>query len=275
MWIDKKTLLDAIRSIAPEELMEPWDNTGIQIDTGKERIHKILVCLDVNGETIQEAVEQNCDFIVSHHPLFFHSVKAIRAESYPGEYAITLIKHDISVYSSHTSFDTAEGGNNDYLACLFGLEQVEIPAEEPILRTGFFRKPVPMRNVCDFVAEKLGHSYPIPYAGDENKIIHKVAICSGAGGSLLDAAKKLGCDLLITGDLKYHDALHAKEIQMNVIDGGHFETEIFFVENMGRQLQKQLGGRGEIIFSKAQKNALKTLCLPCYNGLPEKEERSD
>lgn len=263
MSVNKRELIEIIENIAPKELMEPWDNTGIQIHTERETAERILVCLDVNMDTIAEAVEKKCDYIVSHHPMFFEPLKRISAEDPPGRCALKLIAHGISVYSSHTSFDTVEGGNNDYLADLFDLEKVEIPEAEPIMRTGFFPEPISMREACDLVAEKLGHIYPIKYAGDENRSIGKVAICSGAGGSLIGAAKALDCDLLITGDLKYHDALFAQEVNMNVIDGGHFETEILFIKNMGGKLVEALSHKAEVIFSLREKNALKNYgCTP-------------
>jgi len=91
MSISKKQLIEAIEKIAPPELMEVWDNTGIQISAGSEEVSRVLVCLDVCDETVDEAVEKNCDFIVSHHPMFFEGIKSITEDNAKGRQIIKLI----------------------------------------------------------------------------------------------------------------------------------------------------------------------------------------
>lgn len=257
MSVKMGELIEIIEKIAPKELMEPWDNTGVQIDLGKEEVHKILVCLDVNSRTVKEAIERNCDFIVSHHPLFFNAFKQLSVNTLAGKYAVALIEHGISVYSAHTSFDACPGGNNDFLADLLELEKVETPETEQILRVGNLKVPVKMEDFCGFAAKKLGGKQAVSYAGDREKIIYKVAICTGAGASFLETTRNLGCDLLVTGDLKYHDALSAEEMGMNILDLSHFGTEIFFNQNMGNRLEKSLEGRAEIFRSNSEKNAIR------------------
>ena len=251
-----KELIEIIEEIAPKELMESWDNTGMQIHTGKERIERILVCLDVNRRTVEEAVEKKCDFIVSHHPMFFDSFKSISVETLQGKYAVSLIENGISVYAAHTSFDACPGGNNDFLAELLELVQIETPQHEPILRAGFLKEPMKMKDFCAFAGKRLGGIQPVLYAGDGEKLIRKAAVCTGAGGSLFMAAKSLDCDLFVTGDMKYHEALTAEEMGMNIMDLGHFGTEIFFNQNMGDRLEEILSGRAEIIRAISEKNAI-------------------
>ena len=250
-------LISIIEEIAPKELMEEWDNTGVQILTDKNEVKRILVCLDVCDETVDEAIENGCDFIVSHHPLIFSGIKRIDVGSAKGRYIIKLIKNDICVYSSHTSFDTAIGGNNDYLAKLLGLNDVRVPEAEPIMRVGSLSKPMQMKEVCTLVNERIMNNKGLSYSGELEREIKAVGICTGAGVSLMDAAIKEGCELLITCDVKYHDFQRAEELGISIIDAGHFETEIHFCENMKDKLEKRLNNEAEVIASQAQKNSLK------------------
>ncbi|MDO4481277.1 MAG: Nif3-like dinuclear metal center hexameric protein [Bacillota bacterium] len=257
MSVKKDELIKIIEHIAPPELMESWDNTGMQISVGKEDIERILVCLDICDETIDEAVSKGCDFIVSHHPLLFSGIRSIDAESAKGRYIVELIKREISVYSSHTSFDTVSGGNNDYLARLIGLSSVYAPENEPIMRIGELDEPLKMSRLCEIVDRKIMKNSGLAYSGDPEKHVRRVGICSGAGASLTDAAQGLQCDVLITGDVKYHDFQRAEELGISLIDAGHFETEIYFCANMGEKLKNELNGKAEVVESDSQKNCLK------------------
>ena len=74
---------------------------------------------------------------------------------------------------------------------------------------------------------------------DENKEIKKVAIISGAGASYWRKAKKSGAQVLITGDIKYHEAMDAREENFNLIDIGHFESEWIFSNLLENLIKKE------------------------------------
>ena len=254
----KEELIRIIEEIAPPDLAEDWDNTGVQILADDKPVKKILTCLDICDETVEEAVEEGCDFILSHHPMFFSQVKQIDIRRSAGARAIKLINNGISVYSAHTSFDTAEGGNNDFLAEALGLSDVEPCEEEPILRTGVFAGgPYRLGEILELLDEKIMGGKGLTFTGNPETLISKAAICTGAGSEFADLAKTLGCDLLITGDVKYHEFQHAGEIGIAVADAGHFETEILFCENAAKALAGKIGGEAEIISSKKQQSPLK------------------
>ncbi|OGT99993.1 MAG: Nif3-like dinuclear metal center hexameric protein [Geobacteraceae bacterium GWC2_48_7] len=83
------------------------------------------------------------------------------------------------------------------------------------------------------------------YVGEPATMITKVALCSGSGASLIKAAKRAGADLLITGDLKYHEARDAEDLGMAVIDAGHFPTEIIMVDAVAGQLKRMISESGD------------------------------
>lgn len=259
MSMTKEELIRCIESIAPKELMEDWDNTGIQLDVGHREINRVLVCLDICSETIEEAIQEDCEFIVSHHPMIFAPIRCVSREDAVGRYLIKLIRNNISVYAAHTSFDSCVGGNNDYLAELIGLADIKTPEQAPVMRTGILMRPVTLRQFCELADRKITGGKGLRYSGDDEKMIRTVGICTGAGADLLDGAAKLGCDVLVTGDVKYHDAQRALQLGIALIDAGHYGTEIYFNKNMAEKLQAAAGGRVRVIPSASQENWLKEI----------------
>jgi putative NIF3 family GTP cyclohydrolase 1 type 2 len=107
-----------IQLLAPRELEEEWDNSGMQINMGNNEVSRVLVALEITKSLIAEAMMKGVDFIITHHPLLFNKIDQVDNNDIIGNYIIDLVKADISVYSAHTTFDEAFGGNNEYLADL-------------------------------------------------------------------------------------------------------------------------------------------------------------
>ncbi len=114
---------------APKKLAMDGDPIGLAIGSAEQVIDKMMVTLDVRPETVQEAIDQHVQFIFSHHPPIFRSVKTLTTEDPQTRMYRKLIQHNISVYSAHTNFDVAIGGMNDLLSDLLELEDTEILAE--------------------------------------------------------------------------------------------------------------------------------------------------
>ncbi|MEG1084890.1 MAG: Nif3-like dinuclear metal center hexameric protein [Anaerovoracaceae bacterium] len=248
-------LVAVIEEIAPSKLQEKWDNNGIQIAAGSEDINRILVSLEINDEVIEEAKMDDVDMIITHHPLIFGKLSSVDYRQIPGKYIAKLISLGISVYSSHTPFDKAEGGNNDYLTELIGLKDTSSLSYpdgelESIGRIGQFIVPYTLEQTILLAQERLDlEPEQITAVGNLDTSIKTVAVCTGAGADFIDVARQNGCELLITGDLKYHEAQKAKEIDLCVIDAGHYGTEKFFGENMAMKLIHKLEGQIEVITS--------------------------
>lgn len=246
--------------IAPESLQENWDNCGMQINMGRDYVERILVCLEITKEVVDEAIEENIDLIVTHHPLLFHSIKKIDKNTIIGTYLIDLIFTGISVYSSHTSFDTADGGNNDDLAMRLGLLEMSqmkketLKEERAMGRMGYLPQPMFLSKFGEVLNEVLEFPGGIKISGDPDTMIKKVGLCTGAAGEFFELAVQCGCDVYITGDVKHHEAQMAKEMGICLVDAGHFGTEHLFQKNMAEQLREKTNGRVTIIESKIDVN---------------------
>ncbi|MGI6752347.1 MAG: Nif3-like dinuclear metal center hexameric protein [Anaerovoracaceae bacterium] len=267
MAIKFDEFLAALRTIAPRELEEDWDNGGMQIEMSGGEVRKVLVALEITNGVIDEAIKLGVDYIVSHHPLIFNKIDVIDADTVTGNYIIRLIKNGISVYSAHTSFDKVFGGNNDYLADLLGLQRVRrlkvstaLGDEEMVGRLGVFDPPRSLREIAELVEDALELN-AVKVVGDPDTKIEEVGICTGSGGHSIEGVLRNNCDLYITGDLKYHDAQAAKEMGLCIIDAGHYGTEKTFAENFGEKLKKAMGDKIEVFKSNINVDPFAL----CYN----------
>ena len=100
-----RELIEILNKEIPEIDQENWDNSGSQLGNKDNEIKGIILCMDILDETIDYAIENDCNLIISHHPFFFNNIKSLTNDSIKGEKAYKLIKNDIYVYSLHTSFD--------------------------------------------------------------------------------------------------------------------------------------------------------------------------
>ena len=254
---DFTKITDAIKSIAPEALQESWDNSGIQVSPDSAKDYKrIMTALEISDGVVQEAVEKGVDMIVTHHPLIFSKLASVSDTATVGNQIITLIKNNIAVYSAHTSFDSAAGGTNSYLAEKIGLTEsvpmIPAPGGEPdegMGRVGRYASPLIFGVFLHKLETAMGKD-SIRIAGNPPQSVETVALCTGSGAEFIDLARELGADVYITGDLKYHDARHADDTGFCVIDAGHHGTEVIFAENMAEKLRAALGENVEIIVSE-------------------------
>mgnify|MGYP003328859537 CR=1 FL=1 len=194
----KSAFLNALNSIAPFDTQAEWDNCGLQIDLGHTSVNKILVCMEISYDVIEEAVENEVDMIVTHHPLLFNAVKKITVDSTVTDYIIKLITANIEVVSSHTCFAAAKGGNNDYLMNLMGVSSPK-RFEDDCVRIGTLSRAVSFEKFICKLDEALG-APGIKFNGDLDRKISVVACCSGAGADFAVEAAKLGADVYVTGD---------------------------------------------------------------------------
>ncbi len=233
--IKVKDIYDYINEISPYDTQCDWDNCGLLVGDMDKEVKKIGVCLDGTLETVGSAASNNVDLIVTHHPVIFSAQKSFTK----GNVAYEAASKGISIVSAHTCLDCAEGGVNDVLCEILGIENAEgVPADEckvPMARIGDvteasiveFSKTVSekLSTVCRFVKGK--------------KAVKKVAVCGGSAFDFFFTAVKMGADTYITGEVKHHELLIAKDMGINLIVAGHYETEKPVME----KLQKLLSDR--------------------------------
>ena len=227
--------IEKIQTFCPEYLACEWDNTGLQIGKTDNTLTGIYVTLDVTQKAVDDAVKNNCNLIVSHHPMFFSGLKKLDLKTTTGQMIETIIKNDITVYSAHTNMDKAEKGINFVLA-----EKAGIINPEPLDEFGMIGKvnTSDLKAFAKDISQKLNTT--VRLTGNPDKEINVCAVCSGSGSDFAGIAKSKGADVLITGEVKYHQALDCQNDDFCIIDAGHFPTEVI-VKDIFSDILKDCG----------------------------------
>ena len=244
----KKDLYTLLNKIAPLDLAEEWDNSGIQIDLGKEEINKVLLALEIDNNVVEAAINAQADMIITHHPLIFPvgSISSICSYDVKQRNIIHLIQSGIEVYSAHTCYDAAPGCMNDYLCELLEIRRPQV-FEGNIARIGRLSEPMTLAEFEKRVYERLGKPDGMICGGDPKKLIRTVAVCSGGGGEFWISAYKCGADLFISGEIKHHEMAYMKQEGMAFIAAGHAATEWIFVPRFASQISRMCLDELEII----------------------------
>ncbi len=235
-WIETK---------APLQLQEDYDNSGLIVGDKNQEVVRVLVCLDMSERAMAFARDHGADLVISHHPGIFKPIKVVSPDTMEGSLLYTAIKGDIALYSAHTNFDSVKGGMTDILCEALGLNGVNVikPACFDAPENGFGRvgSLESAMDACEFIrllSRTLGVS-AVRSVGKAPKAISRVAIYNGSfDRSILQRIKAIRPDVLLTGDLKYHDALELDYHKIYTIDAGHYGTEILFVKAFARMLQE-------------------------------------
>ena len=224
--MNKYEIVRKIEKFAPQETQEKWDCSGWGVEvfsprpTGeglggrRQNVNRILFALTVTDKIVEQASENGCDMIISHHPLFY----------------VPLDWKDINIYSAHTNLDKAEGGTTDRLIQELGFTKTESYEFVRIVR---LENPI---TVEELRQKLLKISPKLRYINNyDAKEIKSIGFCAGSGSEFIS---QTDTDAFVTGDLKFHTALDCKQV---VFDIGHFESEIF-----APQILKEITGVGEM-----------------------------
>lgn len=107
-----KDITNHLENIAPRAYQESYDNAGLLTGNHNEEVKGVLISLDVTEEVIQDAIDQNCNLIIAHHPIIFKGLKKLTGSNYVERSVIKAIKNDIAIYAIHTNIDNVHTGVN-------------------------------------------------------------------------------------------------------------------------------------------------------------------
>ncbi len=336
-------ILRIVERVAPPQIQESWDNTGLQVGSAETECTGITLCVDCTPEVLDDAIARNHNLIISHHPLIFKPLKRLTGSSPTEAVIMNAIAAGVTIYSTHTALDSTTGGISHTMAAMLGLEDVRIldprhndllkltvfvpdsdadrvrlalfdcgagkignydscsfgvngegtfraldgatpavgelftfhteketrlelilprwkravtedairqthPYEEPAFEftevvtgsdpyglgtVGILPAPMTARELALHAREVFGcETVRVPSVwldtdseGKYSKpVIRRVAVCGGAGGSLIEAALRSRAQAFVTGDLRHHDFIDYGD-RLCMIDVGHFEGE--------------------------------------------------
>ena len=237
MGIKVRDIYDFLNEYAPFSTQEEWDNSGLTIGSFEKEVSRIFVALDVTRKTINEAKNWGADLVITHHPMIFAPISQVTDDMTVYEAVIS----GMSFIASHTCLDKAVGGVNTCLAEAVGIKNV-IDTEDEFLKIGEI-ETTSADKFAECLKKALGGS--VSYTDNGNPI-SKVALCSGSGGDLVEIAKALGADALLTGEAKHHEFLLSEDIGVSLFAAGHYETENIICEKLKEILLKKFSNQIEI-----------------------------
>jgi len=223
-----EAIYEKLNEISPFELQASWDNSGLILGDRDQEIKTVVLSIDVD-EALIESLEEG-SLLITHHPLIFSGIKSLDYSLYPTSLLLKMAKKNIANIAMHTNFDQTH--LNRYVVEKV-LSQKIVAKDDYVL---YFETDSTLDEMKALVQKAFGLEQ-VRAVVSEKKEIKRVALCTGSGASMI---ADIEADLFLTGDIKYHDAMLAQSLDLNMLDIGHFESERFFGEILASDL-KNLG----------------------------------
>ncbi len=226
-----------LETLSPKKYASTWDNVGLLVGRKEKEVHKVAVALDATLTTIEKAIREDVDLLITHHPMIFSPVRQINEEHISSKKILTLAENGIAYYAMHTNFDTV-GGMGELAA---GQEYLNLSETEPLIfesdevegmgRGGYLPTKMTAEEVAAYVKEKFGLSFVMIYQSEKMKCkqFDKIAVLPGSGKGEIKEIKAKGYDLYLTGDFGHHPGIDAMDMDMTIIDATHYGLEHIFV----------------------------------------------
>lgn len=256
-----KNIVEILNQIAPPALALSFDHVGLMTGSMENEVSKIMVCLDLDGRVLDEAIANGSDMVITHHPLIFHPAENLTEDNVRGRLLCKIVRAGLNVFSAHTNLDFTAGGVNDALAEKLGLVNITA-TPDGTHRYGELSESVSFKTFAAMADERLsadGIKCVVPDDFDIEKGISKVGVSCGSYDGEIDWIYENGIDVLVTGELKHSAAIDLSMEKFATISAGHYPTEIWGAEALYKTLCEKLDGKIEIVMSEQGKNPLQSL----------------
>jgi dinuclear metal center YbgI/SA1388 family protein len=266
------SVCEVLEQSAPHQLAEDWDNVGLLVGEPSRQVDRLMTCLTITPASASEAVEEEVQMVVTHHPLPFRELRRLTSESTAGRLLLQLIEAGVAIYSPHTAFDSCEQGINQQLAEGIGLARIRPllpgPEENDSLGTGRVGELDPALSL-DQLARQVSaflDTQQVQVVGETDRTVQRVAVACGSGGGFMEEARQAGCNLLVTGEASFHSCLEAEASGIAMILAGHFASERFALDRLAVEIAEKLPDV-EIFASRSEKDPLRWVnCSPESEG---------
>ncbi|MQY08221.1 Nif3-like dinuclear metal center hexameric protein [Actinomadura macrotermitis] len=238
-------VIAVLEALYPPAWAESWDAVGLACGDPGQEVRRVLFAVDPLAAVVDEALDWDADLIVTHHPLLLRGVTSVAATTPKGRTVHRLIGAGTALYTAHTNADVADPGVSDALARAVGLTgklRPLAPAGDDsgrgLGRVGELPEPLTLREFTARAAAGLpATAWGVRAAGDPDRQVATVAVCGGAGDSLLDTARAAGVDVYLTADLRHHPASEfAEHDGPALVDAAHWATEWPWLADAERRL---------------------------------------
>jgi dinuclear metal center YbgI/SA1388 family protein len=209
---------------------------GIQVE-GRGEVLRIATGVTASQRLLEAATAWKADALIVHHGYFWKNEDAVVSGIKKRRIAL-LLENDMSLLAYHLPLDAhPELGNNAQLAKRLGLRETGRFGEQDIAWRGELLQPQTLSKFAEQITHALQR---IPLViGDGERILRKMAWCSGAAQSYFEQAVALGVDAFLTGEISEQNVHIAEETGVAFISAGHHATERYGVKALGEHLAHQ------------------------------------
>lgn len=235
----------------PSAGAEEWDVVGLVTGSLDADISRILFVVDVTDDTITEAIDGGFDLIVAHHPLLLRGVTDVAETAFKGSAVSRLIRADCALITVHTNGDRVATGTSARLASTIGVSAKNALVPHPLGAGLGIVGSVEPTTLGEF-ARAIAAAIPataggVKVSGDMSKAVRSVALCAGAGDSLLGHPDVTAADVYVTSDLRHHPASEFRETaklgnDTALIDISHWAAEWLWLDSAAEELSEALTG---------------------------------
>ena len=249
----------------PPTLAESWDHPGLVAGRPSQQVSRIFLTVDVTAEIVDEAMQAQADLIIAHHPLLFRPVDSVAAVNARGDIIHRLISEGCALLSAHTNADHVSTGTSAVLAARIGLTQAVplVPGTDPGTGLGVIGR-APEGTTLGSLARMLARVLPstargVAASGPFDAPVSRVALCAGAGDSLLAQVAAARVDVYITSDLRHHPASDFRAEAREggapyLIDISHWAAEWLWLAQAKAELEATIPGV-DVVVGQARTDA--------------------
>jgi dinuclear metal center YbgI/SA1388 family protein len=209
---------DVAHALWPLAGAEGWDAPGLIVGDPTTDVRAVHLAVDAVLDTADETVDLGAQLLLVHHPLLLRGVTSVAEDRYKGAVIARLIRGGSALLAAHTNADIVADGTSAVLASRLGIADFRpiVPSGADsalgLGRVGDLGQPTTLGELARQLADVLpATAQGIRGAGDFAAPVRRVAVCAGAGDSLLGHPEVLGADVYITSDLRHHPASEARE----------------------------------------------------------------
>jgi len=237
-------LLHYTQELMQVERFKDYCPNGLQVE-GRAEIRKIVTGVTASMALLEAAKQASADLILVHHGYFWRNEDP-RVVGIKRNRLAFLLKNDLNLMAYHLPLDAhAEFGNNVQLGRVLGISPSGFAGEAKLVAFGELAKPIALATFTAQIESSL-HRVPL-VIGDPQKIVQKVAWCTGAAQGYIDAAIELGVDVYISGEISEQTTHQSLESGVSYISAGHHVTERYGVQALGQHLAENFNLTHEFI----------------------------
>ncbi|MDK8173649.1 Nif3-like dinuclear metal center hexameric protein [Curtobacterium citreum] len=249
-----RELQAVIEDLWPAAGAESWDSVGLVSGRADQPIEHVHLAVDAVPATAHEAVEAGADLLLTHHPLLLRGVTTIDESTVKGNVLATLVRGGTALLAAHTNADVVTTGTSAVLADRLGLvdQRPLEPGADPATglgRVGTLPAPTTLGALARALVDLLPPTATgVRVSGDFDRPVRTVALCAGAGDSLLGNPAVRAADVYVTSDLRHHPASEFREQALlgdgpALVDTSHWATEWLWLDVAAEQLRCAAGVR--------------------------------